>query len=68
LLSGIISQGWGNISIRLVEARTFDNVVLIENILLFGSGALHGKRLVAKSIQVLTKIGRKWAPLMHTAT
>lgn len=69
LLTGIFEQSWTKISIKLVNARKIDNVVLIANeYTASGMGPNEGKTLDAKSSHVLTQVGDTCLSAMHTAT
>jgi uncharacterized protein (TIGR02246 family) len=68
LLAGLFAQGWTAIRIRLVNARTVGDVVLVAaEFTATGSGAVAGKTLNGKSSHVLTRVGDTWLSAMHTA-
>jgi uncharacterized protein (TIGR02246 family) len=69
LLGMIFNQGWTKISIKVVEAREFGDVVLVANeYSAEGSGPSTGKTLNGKSSYVLANVGNTWLSAMHAAT
>lgn len=64
-----MEQGWTKIKIKTVMVETLGEDILVANEYeVFGSGNNEGKKLKAKSSQVLTNENNKWLTAMHTAT
>ena len=64
----LYNAGWTRISIRSVNARQVDGLILVAaEFTASGSGANEGKTLSGRSSHSLTKVDEEWLSAMHGA-
>jgi len=67
-LQAMYDQGWTTLSIKVANARSVGDVVLLAaEFTAFGAGANAGKTLTGRSSHVLVRVGEEWLSAMHSA-